>query len=468
MKYISHFFNLNKLYKLIEPIDLSTVDGRSKERKRRIKLTALSSATLKILSMAVPLLTLGMTYSYLNPEVYGLWSAVTTFFALFAFSDLGLGNGLQTKLSQAQGRDDLELCNKIISNTFFILLAITLLLLLIFLSIFWFCDWAALMNSQNSETMVIAASVVFVIVVPKLLSIPVAIIQRTQLALQEGYRSDMWGIVGYVINLISIIIIVKFEFGKLTLLAFTSFLPFVVSAVNMFVYFNFQRKELKIKYKLFNFQMSKSLLSLGIFFSILSILTTIGISMDTFIVAKTCNLKEAGSFSIIYKVATIFSAIVTILSAPLWGANGEALARGDVDWVKSNTKKTSMIMGMTSIAIVIVFLSLNKFIFNLWLGEEFEFSFGTLFWLSIMQVLLAFISPYFMILNALGEIKIQILLFALYTPITIALKYYLSLIYGITVIPMIGSITYLFFIVIWVYYFANKKINKYKFESTLT
>ncbi len=445
-----------------KPYDTSTAEGRSLERKRRIELTALTSGIHKVLTMAVPLITLKITYSYLNAEVYGLWSAVTTFFALFAFSDLGLGNGLQTKLSQASGKDDVQLCRKIISNTYIVLIFVAIILLTVFISVFWFFDWAKVMNAQNQETITIATSVVFVIVIPKLIAIPVTIIQRTQLALQEGYRSDIWSIIGYIINLIFIVVIAQLNLGKITLLTFTSVLPVVVSALNMFVYFYFQRKELRISLRLFQSKMAKSLLSLGIYFCILSILTTIGLSMDTFIVAKTGNLTEAGSYSVILRVAAIFSAVVAILSAPLWGANGEALARGDVEWVKNNTKKMSMVMVGISLILAIFGLLSAKFIFRIWLGEDFEFSLAALFWLSIMQVLLSFISPYFMVLNASGEIKIQIILFAIYTPLSFILKYYLSIIYGVDVIPMIGSIIYLLIIVIGIYYFANRKINSYK------
>lgn len=442
-----------------KPFDTSTLEGRSQERRRRIQLTALTSSILKILTMAVPLITLKITYDYLNPEVYGLWSAVTTFFALFAFSDLGLGNGLQTKLSQASGKDDIDLCRRIISNTYIVLLGIAIILLIIFISVFWLFDWATIMNAQHPETIKIVATVVFVIVVPKLISIPIAIIQRTQLALQEGYRSDIWSIIGYILNLVFIIIIAKFNFGKINLLLFTSLLPVIVSALNMFVYFFFQRKELRISFKLFEPKMAKSLLSLGVFFSILSILTTIGLSMDTFIVAKTCSLTEAGSYSVIYRMAAIFSALVAIIAAPLWGANGEALARGDIQWVKNNTKKMSFIMVGVSTACVIVGLFFARFVFKIWLGVDFQFSFAALFWLLIIQIFLSFISPYFMVLNALGATKIQIVLFAIYTPLSFVMKYYLSSIYGVAVIPMIGAILYFLIIVIGIYYFTKRRLN---------
>ena len=79
-----------------KPFPTDTVEGRSMERRRRIVLTSFTALIGKVLHVALPLITIKITYSYLGVEVYGLWSAVTTFFALFAFSDLGLGNGLQT------------------------------------------------------------------------------------------------------------------------------------------------------------------------------------------------------------------------------------------------------------------------------------------------------------------------------------------------------------------------------------
>ena len=115
-----------------KPFPTDTKEGRSMERQRRIALTAFTSLIGKVFSMALPLITVRLTYSYLGVEVYGLWSAVTTFFALFAFSDLGLGNGLQTKLSQANGKDDANLCRIIISNTYVILWSVALVLLILF------------------------------------------------------------------------------------------------------------------------------------------------------------------------------------------------------------------------------------------------------------------------------------------------------------------------------------------------
>lgn len=442
-----------------KPFDTQTSEGRSLERRRRIALTAFTSLIVKVLSMALPLITVKITYSYLGVEVYGLWSAVGTFFALFAFSDLGLANGLQTKLSRASGKDDVDLCRKIISNTYAILWFVAFILLAVFLSVYKFVDWASLMNAQSAETKSLAAIVVFILVLPKIFSIPVAIIQRTQYALQEGFRSNTWNIVSYVINLILVVVIARLDLGKLCLLTVSSCLSLFVSALNMIVYFRIQRPEYRFSFRLFDKEMAKDLLSLGILFCVLSIIRAVGLSMDTFIVARTCSLTDAAPYSIIYRLTSIIAGIVGVITEPLWGANGEALSRGDYDWVRKNTKKTSLLVGGVTLLLSAIIVALSKFIFRIWMGPDFVFSLPSMIWMCVMQVFVAFIGPYFMVMNACGKVKIQILMFGIYTLFAFGLKFYLSSKLGIWAIPMVGAVLYGCIVFPWTYRYSKKLLN---------
>lgn len=440
--------------------DVSTAQGRAFERKRRIALTALTSLIGKVVTMALPVVTVKITYSYLGAEVYGLWGAVGTFFGLFAFSDLGLGNGLQTKLSQANGKDDLELCRKLISNTYAVLWFVAMVLFLIFISAFKFVNWASLMNATSEETMKYVGWAVFLIITPKIFSIPVAIIQRTQYALQEGYSSNIWKIVGAFLNLFAVIAIAKLDLGKMTLLATSACLPLFVSALNMVVYFRIQRPELKFSFRLFDFLMVKELLLLGVLFSVLSVLMHFGLSMDTFLVAKLFSLKEAGPYSILCRITAMFAGVVGLLSTALWGANGEAIARGDFEWVKNNTRRMSLIMGGLTGSMSLLLLLVSKLLFRIWLGPDFEFSYPALLWICVMQILYSFISPWFMVLNAYGMVKQQIAIFCIYTPLAFAMKYLFSQRLGIWSIAMIGSLLYLFIICIYTMLLSKRKLSR--------
>lgn len=442
-----------------KPYDLSIEGNRSRERNRRIALTSLVSIVEKVITTAIPLITIRITYDYLGVEVYGLWSAVTNFFALFSFSDLGLGNGLQTKLSQASGKNDIALCKKLLSSTNFILSSIASLLLVLFLLLYPFVDWAKLMNATEYETIQLAAPVVLVIVLPRILMIPTAIIGRTQYALQEGYITHLWGIASSVLSLLLIYLISSYDLGKLVLLASASVVPLLISAINIFYYYGKQRVDLRFPLFKIDKRLSQGLLKLGISFCVLSVFTTIGLSMDTFIVAKTCTLSDAASFSILYKISLVISGVLAVFAQPLWGANGEAFARGDVDWVKRNTKRMSYIMTVMTIVGTLGLLIFSKWFFRIWIGESFVFSQWCLFWMCLMQVFQAFISPYFMIMNARGVVIPQIVVFAVFTIISFILKFLLVKIWGISAIPAVGAICYLFFIVLSIRYLSMREFR---------
>lgn len=432
---------------------------RIKERERRARLTAIFATIHKVFNMAIPLLTLKITYDYLNAEIYGLWTAVLTFFSLFAFSDFGLGNGLQTKLSQASGQDDLQLCKKIISNTYYMLLGIAVVLIAVFVLLYFFVDWASVMNAKEPESISLAGIVVAVIVLPKLIGIPVGLIQRVQLALQEGYLYDLWCIVGCIASLVATIVIAKCDLGKVTLLLVTSALPIIFSLANMLMYFKLFKREYSVDIKLFDFKFSTNLLSLGISFCFLSVLTTIGLSMDTFVVARTCSLVEAGAYSVLYRCTAVFAAVIGVFSVPLWGAFGEALGRGDVKWVWSKTKRMSLSLGLFTIIASIIGCLFAKPVFRIWLGEDFAFSYNCMIWLCIQQILFSFISPFFMVLNADGSVMRQVYIFLIYTPLCFLLKFVLSNKYGIDTIPIIGAVLYATLVVPPTVVYAKKTIT---------
>ena len=444
-----------------KPYDISIEGNRQLERERRIALTAITSILLKIISTAIPLITLKITYLYLGVEVYGLWSTITNFFALFAFSDLGLGNGLQTKLSYASGKDDTCLARELISSTYLVLWIVAAILLVVFGALYPFIDWASAMNAQDAESIALAAPIVFVIVLPRIFTIPITIISRTQLALQEGYNSNLWSLLGSILSLVYIYLGAHFDIGKIQLLLGSAVIPLTISILNMIVYYGIQRPELRFSLKEATKKTVKELLKIGIAFCLLSILTTVGMSMDTFIVAKTCSLADAGSFSIIYKISIIISAVLGIFAQPLWGANGEAIARGDFEWVKRNTKRMSILMTAITLIGTLLVMCLAKPVFSLWLGPDFEFSMICLLWLCLLQVAQAYISPYFMILNALGMVKPQILMFLIYTPIAFLLKFSLAKFIGVSAIPAVGTLLYIF-IVIYTLYVSHKSLLKIK------
>lgn len=434
-------------------------DQIRKIREKKIKLTAYTGIISKLLSMSLPLLTIKVTYDYLGSEVYGLWITLISFFSLFQFADLGLGNGMRQRLSIAYGADKLKDCKEIISSTYLMLWSSTIIISSLFLITFPFVDWVTFFSSNGTSSDIPLESVILAVVIAKLLNIPVSLVQRTQLSVQEGHKANLWVSFSYILSLVSVYIIASLDLGKMILIWTSSLIIVIVSVINMIVYFKIEKPEFSPKIKYVNLETVKYLFSTGLTFFILSILTTVGLSMDNFIVGKISSFEEVSNYAILAKVTLLIGGVTTMLSAPLWAANGEAIAKKDWVWLKNNTKKMSMYLVLLSLSASLVLFLVAKPAFSIWLGDEFSVSNYQLTGFLFMQVLLSYATSYFMVLNAFGFIKHQILMFGIYTPIGFVAKYLLGEIFGINIIPWIGSILYLFFIVIPLIIIVRKIYN---------
>ncbi len=456
---------MNKLKNIIVLVfhghyDTSTEEGRNKERLRNITLTAFTALVAKLIAVVTPLVTVRLTLDYLGEEVYALWTTVVSFFIMFTFADLGLGSGLQTELSRATALNNKFQCKKIVSSCYFVLLFVSIFLLLFFLIINPFISWASLVNATSENTILLSGSVVSAIVVSKILNIPMSLIQRTQLAMQEGYQSNIWSCSANLLSLCLVIVITQLDLGVLTMIWSSSLIIVIVSALNTFVYFKKQRVELQPSWKYFDKTISLRVIKTGVAFLVLSIFTTISLSIDNFIVAHACSLVEVTPYSIFFKITAIIGVVSAMLSSPMWSANGEAMQRGEYYWVKRTTNKIVLAsLSFSILASLGILLLLNPALKILTNGM-IEANYILVIGMCIYQVVVSITNPYFMILNGANIVKFQIFNYLIYALISLPLKYYIGELFGSETIPWIGVITYLVLLTIPTMWRSHHYINK--------
>lgn len=73
-------------------------------------------------TILISLILVPMTLSYLNPYEYGIWLTLSSTLAWIYTFDIGLGNGLRNKLTEALALNDLKLARIYVSTSFFSLL----------------------------------------------------------------------------------------------------------------------------------------------------------------------------------------------------------------------------------------------------------------------------------------------------------------------------------------------------------
>ena len=448
--------NWRKLRGIVQlsPHDITTENGKSHERYRRILLTGGSTAIVKIFSAAINLLTVPLTVHYLGAERYGLWMAISSIMALMSFADLGLGNGLLNAIPKANGRNSIKDVQTAVSSTFYMLLSISGILLLIFLIIYPFIEWQNVFNAQSKLALEESGPTMFVLVITFLINMPLGIVRRIQDGYQEGFKFQIWLLFGSIVSLAGLLICIYLETGlPLLVFAFSSG-QLIATLINGIVLFGKRRQELLPRFNYFDFTTGKYLFKTGLVFFLLGIFTLLANASDGFILAHTLGPASVAGYEIVKKLF-FFSMFTQFIIQPLWPAFGEAMESGDYGWIKRTLQKALRLSILSGAVISFPILVFGKQIISIWVGEEFIPSWSLLIGFYIYIVLNNYVGTMSTFLNSGDFVRKQISLLGLVALTSILLKYYLSLSFGASGIIWATIIGWSAFYVIPSYYLSK-------------
>lgn len=182
-------------------------------RLLKIFKTGFSSLLIKLISVAISFISVPMTLGYLGKERYGIWLTLTSVFALITFADLGLGNSLTNSIAKAEVDQSDQDAKTQVSNTFFTLTAISILLSCIFsvfavkhlfASLFHFAS-----NLSNQETEISIYIIAFLFII----NLPLGVVQRIYEGYQKGYIYQYFLLAGNLISFILLFEFIQFDLG---------------------------------------------------------------------------------------------------------------------------------------------------------------------------------------------------------------------------------------------------------------
>lgn len=168
-----------------------TDEGRAQMREMRVVLAAAAAALAKFISILTMFVTVPITLHYLGNERYGMWMTISSLAAYLAFADFGLGSGLMSAIAKASGRDDNEAMKELVSAGFVSLGALGVVVALAAVLIVPLFDWAAIFSVSTPLAQQEAPTTASVFVGVYALAMPMTIVQRVQLGIQQGFQSQL-------------------------------------------------------------------------------------------------------------------------------------------------------------------------------------------------------------------------------------------------------------------------------------
>lgn len=408
---------------------LKSLDNRTKKAYKNI----LFSLFIKGGSIAASLAIIPLTLGILNDEKYGLWITITSIFTWLNFFDIGLGNGLRNRLSEAIGRKDLKLAKEYVSTTYVMIFLVSLSIFVVFLIANTFLNWQVILNISDDLVIEVESIIKFVCFFFSIRFV-LRLVQTVLLANHQVALSNILDFLGNA--LILIFLGLKLYLGGADQSLFEIALIFLISPILILFIASlfFYTKDyafLRPAFKSFKREHIKTLLTLGSHFFIVQICALVLYQTSNFIISNQFGPGEVTPYNIIFRYFSVLSVVFNIIITPYWSAVTEAHVNNDYAWIRKSLRQVQLAF-IAFLGLGIVMYYLSSFLINVWVGDSVILSEDLLISVAIFVLIMMWNNLYAYFLNGLNLVKIQLYFGFLGALVNIPLAIYLGKYLGVS------------------------------------
>jgi O-antigen/teichoic acid export membrane protein len=394
-------------YLRLSAFDSSTEQGRSAERYRMAAWSVVASVLSKGMSLTVIVMSVSLTLPYLGAERFGVWMTISSFVALLAFMDLGVGNALTNRVAQSAARNEpLELQRTITGGVGFLLLIGTGMAFFLYLIATWL-PWSALIKASSPAVLQEArrtAQIFAALFGAHMVSTGV---QKVFAGLQRAFEGHLASVVSAFIAAAGVFLAAKQEAGIPVLLAVTFGSQSLSGALllgrllkrNLFAVADVASA---LKHE------ALGLISTGGLFLALQIGTMAGWGADSLIISSTLGAAQVTVYAITQRLFQFVTQPLSIINAPLWPAYADAHARDDKAFIRATLRRS---LGFTVAAGslgAVAFVVIGEPLISLWTNATVAIPRAFIFLFGIATVVEAAGNSLAMCLNGCGLVRPQV------------------------------------------------------------
>lgn len=380
-------------------------------------------------SLGISLLMVPLTLKCLDNTTFGVWTTLSSLLTLLAFFDIGLGNGLRNRLTEALSNNDPLLARSYVSTAYLLFAGTQLILLLLFVVVNNFIPWARLLNTTIPRHLLGQLSLILFIGVSAKLVFD--LITFVFYARQEPAKAGLMLLVINITTLTGLLYLVYTGQGNLINLAILNAVcPLVVLLITSFWLYNGSLSFLKPVPRFFRRVHIRGLLGLGSKFFIIQLAVVIIFYSDNLIITQLFGPEYVTPYNISYRYFNIINTFFAIMLTPFWSAFTEAHVKGEYDWMRASYKRLWWLW-LGIVGLVLVWIILAPTIYALWVGKRVQIPFLLTLCMGLSIIVMCLNNITVVVINGLGKIKLQLFsaLFsaAINLPLSILFGQYLGL-----------------------------------------
>lgn len=415
----------------LKPGEMETAVGRSRERYRRIALSSLAAAAARFTSIATALISVPLTLHYLGAERYGMWMMITSVVIIIGPADLGMSNGLVNMIADAFGRQDMDAARRATTSAFCMLSSIALTLLVAATITYPFMPWARFFNVHSAAAIREAGPAMMVFLGCFVVGLPLGVVKGVQNGLQNGFRNSLWTSVGSVLSLVGLLYAIHLHAGLPVLILAMSGVPLLATIGNGMQLFLREHPNLLPQIQHFSKGTSRTLLHTGMMFFALQVGMAIAYQTDNLVIAQILGAGAVAAYAVPAKLFTAITAVLQIVTSPLWPAYTDALARGDGPWIRKTFMRSVVAGAGITLVLVTALVTSGNLILRLWVGSQMQASVALLAAFGLNTLLAAYLQPVGFLLTGLHRLKFQAATIMVMAVLNVSLSIVFVKMYGI-------------------------------------
>jgi O-antigen/teichoic acid export membrane protein len=428
-------------YLRIKPFDTATQEGRTQERYRRAAWSTITNLLNKGLAMAVMLLSVNWTISYLGAERFGIWMTIASFAGMLTFLDLGVGNALVNHIAENAAQEKPAELEKSISGGlgFLGLIGVTVTVLLLLLAAL--LPWAALIKVADPQLVFETrrAALLFALLFGFYLF--TSGIQRVFWGLQRAFEGHFVAAISSLLAIMALWVAAKSKADVTMLLAATLGIQSLAGFPLLLLLF--LRKQISIKeIKTSTSLEGSKLLRAGSLFLVLQIGTMIGWGADSLIISGTLGATSVVVYAVTQKLFQFVTQPLATVNAPLWSAYSDARARGDRQFIRQ-TLWHSMVLTLTVATVSVFLISIfSEWLIFTWTDGTIKVPRSFIYTFAVLVIFESCGNAFAMFLNGMQIVRQQVIVVILFCFLTLPLKIIGIHYLGEIVIPLTTLIVY--------------------------
>ena len=211
-----------------------------------------------------------------------------------------------------------------------------------------------------------------------------------------------------MLGLMGILLAIYLRAGLPWLVLAMSGPPALASLANGAILFGVRRPWLLPRWRTGTREAALKIFRLGFLFFILQLTGAIAYSSDNIIAARVLGAEAVTQYSVPMKLFAFIPLMMGMILVPLWPAYGEAIARGDIGWVKSTLARSVATSLLIAVPMSVLLILLGRDILRIWVGTGIAPSFSLLLGLGAWMVMSSAWGAVAMFLNGANALRIQV------------------------------------------------------------